>query len=120
MPSLSGPLHARTYTGSPTAHAGARGDPDEHPAADAAGAPLIRPSGRRCAVEDKGSYYGDYPLPSEFDHWFDAALDTSGIPHPTYPVTLDDALTTGSVRFTGLFYGGRAAAVNPDQSIACA
>lgn len=72
------------------------------------------------AARDKASYYNEYPLSSEFDHWFDAALDTS-VADPastSYPVTLDDALTTGSVLFNGLFYGGKdQMAVSPDQSI---
>jgi hypothetical protein len=67
------------------------------------------------------AYYGNYPLPTDADHWFDSALyPTTSTPAVTraYNVTLDDAITTGNVQVTGLFYGGMAQAANPDQSIA--
>ena len=71
-------------------------------------------------VEVNGAYYGNYPLPTAADHWFDAALSvtTSTPVTRVYNVTLDDTVTSGNVQIRGLFYGGRAQTANPDQSIA--
>lgn len=69
-------------------------------------------------AEVNASYYNQYPLPADVDHWFDKDLQGAEAAATSYALTLDDPLTTGSVSFTGLFYGGKAQAANPDQSVA--
>ncbi len=71
-------------------------------------------------AEVNASYYSDYPIETDVDHWFDTALDTASIDPSSrsYGLTLDDALPSGTVQFRGLFYGGKdQTSFNPDQSI---
>lgn len=71
-------------------------------------------------AEVNASYFGDYPIETDIDHWFDTALDTASADPASrsYNLTLDDALPSGVVQFRGLFYGGKDQAdFDPDQSI---
>ncbi len=70
-------------------------------------------------VERNYDYYSTYPASVEADHFFDAPLSLSqSTPSASasYDLALDDPLQTGTVKISGLVYGGKSQAANPDQS----
>ncbi len=76
---------------------------------------------RTLHIEFDEAYFGDYPLPSTADHFFDSptlAVDgTTTVSTLNYDLALVDPLPTGQVAFRGQFYGVTEQATAPDQSV---
>ncbi|MGQ9768289.1 MAG: C25 family cysteine peptidase [Anaerolineae bacterium] len=82
--------------------------------------PIVSAITQTTHIEFDRSYYSDYPLSQDTDHWFDDPLYPSSST-PTvvrsYTLALDDPLTAGNVQVRAQLYGGQDAALSPDQSV---
>lgn len=83
--------------------------------------PVVTQITQTLHIERPGTYYYDFYISTEADHFFDNPLypSTSGTPVVTrsYDLPLDDPLISvgSSMTISGLLYGGRDQAVNPDN-----